>query len=97
MCLTNDVVYTDFSEAFDRGNHNLLFFEFQFSGFPSHLLKLISSYLQNRSFRVLLNDVLLNEFPVNSVVPQGSHLVHFLFILYITDLPSVIKSSCALT
>ncbi|XP_075156743.1 uncharacterized protein LOC142230014 [Haematobia irritans] len=43
-----DVVYTDFSKAFDKVNHRLLLYKLSALGFPPALLCWISSYLSDR-------------------------------------------------
>lgn len=57
------------------------------------LLEWISSYLHNRSVRFLSNSVTSDDFKVMSCVRQGGQLERFLFIVYNSDLPSVITSS----
>ena len=46
-----------------------------------------SSFLSNRRFRVVLDGKSLQEYPVNTAVPQGSILSPTLFLPYIHDLP----------
>ena len=52
-----------------------------------------SSFLSNRRFRVVLDGKSLQEYPVNTVVPQGSILSPTLFLPYINDLPDDVISN----
>jgi len=54
--LQTDVIYTDFSKAFDSVNHSLLLFKLDQLGLPNNLLTWISSYLNGRSQRVLFKN-----------------------------------------
>jgi len=51
--LQTDVIYTDFSKAFDSVNHSLLLFNLDQLGFPNNLL---TCYLNGRSQRVLFKN-----------------------------------------
>lgn len=91
-----DVVYTDFSKAFDRVNHQILLLKLERLGFPVWLTKWISSYLTGRTQQVLFNNYVSTTIHVTSGVPQGSHIGPLLFILFINDLPDYIQNSSVL-
>jgi hypothetical protein len=69
--IQTDVIYTDFSKAFDSVNHSVLIAKLKTYGITDQLLNWLSSYITNRFQQVKINGFLLNKIPVLSDVPQG--------------------------
>lgn len=81
-----DVIYTDFSKAFDKLDHKILLHKLQYLNISIDFLNLITSYLSDRWQYVQVRGYKSKKFLQSSGVPQGSILGPLFFIIFINDI-----------
>ena len=91
--LESDIIYLDFSKAFDSVCPAKLVLKLKKFGIDDPLLAWFYSYLTGRRQRVVINGTFSNWTGVGSGVPQGSLLGSILFLLFVNDMPNVINSA----
>ncbi|KAH9595221.1 hypothetical protein MS3_00009929 [Schistosoma haematobium] len=94
--LSVDVIFIDFSKAFDKVSHVGLMQKLTSFGIIGTVHEWIGNFLCDRRQRVRVNGTLSDWKPVKSGVPQGTILGPLLFLLYVNELPLLLRSSTLL-
>lgn len=83
------LVLLDVEKAFDTVWHKGLVYKLIINKFPSFLIKIVQSFLADRTFYVSVNSVYSGKFGVDAGVPQGSVLGPLLYLVYCCDIQMI--------
>ena len=87
-----DIIYIDYSRAFDSVVHDKLLYKLQCYGIHHDLLSWFSAFLADRKQCVVLDGFKSGFSHVRSGIAQGSCLGPLFFILYINDIADLFGS-----
>lgn len=78
-----DVIYFDFSKAFDKVRHDLLATKLCKLSIPFNFFKVLMKFIIGREYLLKINNTITEYriFPLSSV-PQGSHVGPILFVIF---------------
>ena len=86
-----DIVFFDFSKAFDKVCHRRLPVKMHAAGVRGKVKGWVCEWLRDRRQRVVVEGVESNWVPVDSSVPQGTVLGGTLFGLYVDDIDEAVE------
>ena len=90
---TIDMIYLDFSKAFDKVNHGIVLHKLRVLGITGNLGVWFHQFLSDRTQFVRLPGGVSKDSPVLSGVPQGTVLGPLLFIIMISEINKDILAS----
>ena len=86
----------DSEKAFDTVWHDRLITRMEDMGFKLHLIKIVASFLEDRTFKVKVKNSYSTIKTIAAGVPQGSILGPILYIIYNNDIPKNSKTKLAI-
>lgn len=94
--LSTGIILLDIEKAFDSIWHNGLIYKLKKYGFPIYIVRIIKSFLTDRTFKVVINNSTSVSRNISAGVPQGAVLSPTLYSLYIADFVPKMGSEIAL-
>ena len=88
-----DMVFLDFSNAFDKVDHDILLHKLRAVGITGNIGIWLFHFLTDRSHFVRLPKGISEDHPVLSVVPQATVLGPLLFLIMIFDIDKYVSAS----
>ena len=89
--LKTNVILRDIKGAFDKVWHNGIIYKLIVNNFHPTIIRIIASYLNNRTTTIRIDDYTGQPFNINCGVPQGGCLSPTVFNFYTHDLPQPIS------
>ena len=86
----------DLSKAFDTVDHQILEDKLIYNGIRGHPLRLLKSYLENRTQYTVIGNESSKTNKISHGVPQGSVLGPLLFLIYTNDIQNSTKEKLTL-
>ena len=86
------IVQIDFSAAFDRVNHQSILYRLCSVDIGGSVLSILTQFLSNRSQHVMVDGYRSKLVDFVSGVSQGSVLIPLLFLLYNSELFSILEN-----
>ena len=80
-------IFFDIASAFDKIWHDGFIFKLIKMGIPDYIIIWCLIFLQNRFFKVKMNDFVSECYLITAEVPQGAVLSPILFAIFSNDIP----------
>ena len=86
------MILVDLQKTFDTIDHDISLKQMSVVGFSNHTIDWFQSYLSNQLFRISLEKIYSKPSSITCGL-LGSILGRLLFLIYVNDMPQVVKSN----